>query len=128
LITCRDIAWRDMHYQTADVLFWPTRVENAMLRGLQAYAYGMPIIGFMASPVNELLAANPNLAVPVAEKDKDSAGYIVDDPHKLYVELMDKLVSVVHTPALLVEASANATRFIRARCTQFSAAMNKLFK
>ncbi len=128
LITCRNSEWRDMHYQTADVMFWPSRVENAMLRGLQAYSYGVPVVGFMASPVSELLAANPTLAVNVAEKDKDSAGYIVGDPHKLYAALVTKLIYVIQSPAVLAEASMNATRFIKARGTQFSAAMNKLFK
>jgi hypothetical protein len=128
LSTCRNIAMRDTQYHAADVLFWPTRVENAMLRALQAYAYGMPVIGFMANPMCELLAANPELAVPVAEKDTDSTGFIVRESHKLYSGIVEKLITAVQTPAQITVASANATRFIKARGNQFEAAMQKLFK
>lgn len=126
--TCRDVLWRDLQYHGADVMFWPTTVENPMLRGLQAYSYGISIIGVMANPMNELLAANPHMAVPVSKSDCDRHGYPVRVSSEIiHPAMLSRLLSIVQSPAILTEANANVSRFMAARRRMFSATMKELF-
>lgn len=126
--TCRDILWRELQYHGADVMFWPSTVENAMLRGLNAYSYGISIIGVMANPMSELLAVNPHMAVPVPKSDCDRHGH----PTKVSSEIihpamLSRMLGIVQSPAILTEANANVSRFMAARRRLFSATMTEIF-
>jgi len=129
LHTQRSVLWRELHYHGADVMFWPSTVENAMLRGLYAYANGVPIVGIMATPMGELLTANKHMAVQVEQDDCDRHGYVRDlSSDIIYESLLRRLRSVVQSPHSLIEASENVGQFMAARQRVFSAAMLKLFK
>lgn len=126
--TCRSVLWRDLQYHGVDAMFWPSTVENAMLRGLYAYSYGISIIGVMANPMSELLAVNPHMAVPVPAADCDRHGF----PTKVSSEIINpamlsRLLSIVQSPAMLTEANANVSRFMSARRRLFSETMKELF-
>lgn len=127
--TCRYVLWRDLQYHGADLMLWPSTVENAMLRGLQAYSHGVPIIGVMASPVSELLAVNPHLAVPVTKSDCDRHGYPAKvSSASINAAMLSRLRSVVPAPAILAEASASVCRFMSNRRRVFSDTMREIFR
>jgi hypothetical protein len=129
LHTQRSVLWRELHYHGADLMFWPSTVENALLRGLHAYANEVPIVGIMANPMSDLLLANPHLTVPIADTDCDMFGYVEPFPSDIiYSSLLSRLLSVVQLPCVLAEASENVGKFMAARQKAFSAAMLKLFK
>jgi hypothetical protein len=128
LHTCRNIRWRNLQYQHADIMFWPSYIENAMLRGLHAYSFGVPIVGINANPMSELLAAAPQLSVAVTENNKTRYGYLDTPTQELHEALLERLLAVIQSPDILTSASAGVTRFISSRHKTFEIAMKKLFK
>lgn len=126
--TSRHILWRELQYHGADVMLWPSTVENAMLRGLYAYSHGISIVGVMANPMSELLAVNPHLAVGVPKPECDRHGYPAGvSSDIIHPAMLSRLLSIVQSPAILVEANANVSRFVAARRKLFSTTMTKLF-
>ncbi len=126
--TRRDVLWRELQYRDADVMFWPSTVENAMLRGLHAYSHGISIIGVTANPMSELLAVNPHMGVSVPKADCDRHGYPEGISSAIsHPAMLSRLLSVVQSPTILAEANACVSRFMVARRRLFSAAMTKLF-
>lgn len=126
--TCNSVLWRELHYHDADVMFWPSTVENAMLRGLHAYSHGLSIIGLMANPMSELLAVNPHLAVGVPRSECDRHGYpVLVSSDTIHKAMLSRVLGVVQSPSILVEANANVSRFMSARRRMFSKTMTDLF-
>jgi len=128
LQTCRDIRWRDLTFHDAAVTLWPSLVENAMLRALTSYTYGVPVVGFMYPPNRELLAANTELCPSLAMSRYGQYTDEQDYGSEQMIALMQKVMMCVHSPAMLAEASENVTRYIVARTSMFSRAMSELFE
>lgn len=129
LQTCRNVLWRDLQYQGADVMFWPSTVENAMLRCLHAYNHGIPVVGVMVDAAAELLAANPQLAVAATKAHCGRQGYAEGiSSGIIHPAMLSRLASAVQSPGMLAEATENVTRFTSARQRLFNMAMTKLFK
>jgi hypothetical protein len=126
--TSNRILWRDLQYHAADVLFWPSTIETTMLRGLHAYSYGISIIGVMANPMRELLAVNPDMSVPVSKLSCDRHGYPVKvSSATINTAMLSRLLSVVRSPAMLLDANSHVSRFISARRRMFADTMTEIF-
>lgn len=119
LTTCRDIRWRELQYQKADVMLWPSLVEKAMLRGLQAYCCGVPVVTYAVEPVLELAKINPQLVSPA-----DGGSHMSEEACG---RLFGTLLRAASNPAELLDCSDRVADFMKVRASLFNIAMSAVF-